>query len=786
MFTNLSSSYNKNISILYTQPFQEIPEKPTKEISDSGDVNESLEWKSPFWYKQNIRYGASFYNQQLNRFDDANEPIRRSAEQAFMLFSYMMGRQRNVNYNWITQDYFGNSLQGVWQKGNKISSLINYMKADAIDMLEAFEPSVVALSKDVTNRKSDLYTKLKIKYDLKDILGASTGIEFQPMPGQEFESPEDIDKFMLEKWQDPIEKDMVQIANAQYWSNGMKQKYLQCWLHAVVAGYTSVHNYVQNGCVKKEVIPSWQMIWDNRKDSDHNEYAQVWGFMPTMTDMEIFSRWGDKLTKEEREEITSMAKQGTGWEGFMDYYNTGCPNFKWLNYTQKNQMQVSVAIIYWNGRTDLGYRNSENIYGDKTLVETKPDKKGDYWMDDLYYGVLIGNKWMPEWGKWDNVMRGIENKGKIVSPITTWIPGMTLGEGISPTSRIVANQQLLDYYSWLIQNMAAKAIGKVYLINGNKINATNSQEIVQELKTMGVAVVNPVSGESGDKEDARKMIEQMDMTLDANIMRYVELKNEQSVLMQEALGISSVMLGQQNDTIGKGVQQQTIYQGSKAIKYFYTGFADFMAADMQLSLNMEKNLIATGKAYDPDSVIGERGRYMLNSVPGLFEDLLLFIRPNDNLDKESKERIIAVAQADAQNQRISTLDYVKHIEGAKTKTELVNGLEYAQMKQEKKAMQMQAMQQQQQTESAGMLEAQKQEFIAEMEQAKLLHKDWQVKYTADMSAMSKLHTDLEKTNTALMGLVTQLASNPPVTPFEQDIEVNNAAKEQQAQQVVAQ
>lgn len=786
MFTNLTSAYNKNISIIYTQPSQEVPEKPTKEIIDSGLANQSLEWKSPEWYKQNIRYVSSFYNQQLNRFDDTAEPIRRSAEQAYSLFSYYMGRQRNVNYNWVTQDFYGNSLQGVWQKGNKVSSLINHMKSDAIDMLESFQPSVVSLSKEVTNRKSELYTKLKVKYDMKDILNFSEGVEFNPLPGKDFEMPEDIERFMLEKWQDPIEKDMIEIADAQFWQNGMKQKYLQCWLHAVVAGYTSVHNYVQNGVVKKEVIPSWQMIWDNRKDSDHNEYAQLWGFIPTMTDMEIFSRWGDKLTKDERDEITAMAKQGVGYEGFADYFNTGCPNFKWWAYS-KNQMQVSVAIVYWNGRTDLGYRDSENIYGDKTLVETKPEKRGDYWMDDLYWGILIGNKFMPEWGKWSNVMRDVQNSGKILSPITTWIPGMTLGEGISPTSRIISNQQMLDYYSWLIQNMAAKAIGKVYLINGNKINSTNSQEIVQELKTMGVSVVNPVSGESGDKEDTRQLIEQMDMTLDANIMRYVELKNEQNMLMQEALGISTIMLGQQTTTVGKGVQEQTIMQGSKATKYFYTGFADFIAHDMQLSLNMQKNLIAEGKAADPDSVIGERGRVMINHVPGLLEDLLLFIRPNDNLDKEAKQRIIDIGFAEAQNQKLSMLDYVKFVEASKTKDDLIRGLEYAEMKQERKMQKAQAEAQQQEIAGQGALQNQQNEFIGELEQMKLAYKSFDNKYATDVNNMTKLITSLEQQNTQIMAMLSKsMEQKAPVTPFEEDLALNNLAKEQQAQQQVAQ
>ena len=86
-------------SLIYSQPDFDIPE---------NEKNEE-------WIKQNLRFIFSHYNRPSplwnpDTFNENYGPV----EQGIFNSLYYIGKQRNINYNHITQDTDGNVLPVTW------------------------------------------------------------------------------------------------------------------------------------------------------------------------------------------------------------------------------------------------------------------------------------------------------------------------------------------------------------------------------------------------------------------------------------------------------------------------------------------------------------------------------------------------------------------------------------------------------------------------------------------------------------------------------------------------
>ena len=400
-------------------------------------------------------------------------------------------------------------------------------------------------------------------------------------------------------------------------------------------------------------------------------------------------------------------------------------------------MTVAVITMFWVGVRDSKKKVVKNKYGEERIVEIK-DKKvtdkagippvpqtvvnantdnnkvqnsggeslagettdstyesGDFWIPDIYQGELIGNLYLENYGLSKNVVRDPLNKSRPILPGTCFIPEMEMGYGRSLVSRAIPNQNEMDRLKFIIQDKTAKDLGKVYIINGPKLGDPNqggTKRLFTNLKRMGIHVTN-VTGESNDVVDSMNLVNQVDMTGDPNIALYVELYHEQERIMQRIFNYNDTTMGLQSGTIGKAVQQQTISQASIGTLSLYDSFMEWVRMDMQYQLNLWK--LVNGDKESATMVVGKEGAKIIKLTKGFqWEDLLIYIEPNDNGDKESQQRILVMAQAAAQNDRMDFIDYVEHIEFAENRREMLKGLKISRKQKQKEAMIAQKSQQQ--------------------------------------------------------------------------------------------
>jgi hypothetical protein len=104
----------------------------------------------------------------------------------------------------------------------------------------------------------------------------------------------------------------------------------------------------------------------------------------------------------------------------------------------------------------------------------------------------------------------------------------------------------------------------------------------------------------------------VDMTLDPNIIRYIDLRNEQKNEMNEIASVSNISLGQNQNTIGKGVQQNTINQNSYGLAPMFYGLMHHFERILQYNVDLQQMIWSFEDSIEESLVIGDEGSFLIS------------------------------------------------------------------------------------------------------------------------------------------------------------------------------
>lgn len=687
--SNSETATKFNEELDYTQPPFDCPE---------NEKNEA-------WFKRYIRYYSRYYNTNYTTYqpDDYRgntTPVQRGLN--YML--YYEGRQQNIDYNYTTKDYSNNTLQAVWIPGKKVKAMVDHLLGNLKQQLSNKVLGAVSLSKKALSKKQKAFDDIMLKYDeqakiLFDQL-AAVGIEFMPVGEREFKDKEDAEKWFKTSYKENAEMYSVDICRNIEEANDSDTLYYKEFLDFLAANYCAMYNYVENGKLKQKQIQFYNLIFDYNDPDPFNRGARFVGFREQLTPQEIFLRYPN-LTDEEREEIKTYTGNDDAWTDVTQYYNQ--PNINWwTNYVEKEKMIVCVTM-FWRGQRDSRWEADKDKYGNIHYRKIRKDNKsGNYRIEDIYKGTLIGNKYIQDYGLLDNVVRNIDNKSTPQFPLKVLSGGIILGDGVPVIGVLSQYQDLLDYYRFKIVERTGRDAGKCFVFNGNKLDDTvTGRQIMNDFKVMGLTVVKGTSGEADDPTNSQPLVETVDLTLDSSIQYYIQLIQETERAMEEAVSLPKVAMGMQSNVIGKAVQGNTISQSTLGLSLLYENFIKFNEMNLQCAANMAIQLYSSGKADEAEIIVGDRGIKFLKTAKELgfdrWEDMLIYIKTKDTISEQDKQRYMVLGQALAQNGQIDMLDFVK-IDMAESKSEVKHDLEIALEKRQKKeedATKQQAMQQQQ-------------------------------------------------------------------------------------------
>lgn len=714
--------------------------------------------KTANWYFKNLDYIISFYNQpngvlnfnsvnsqssSYNGYSDYTDRNRIYPVQFMIrMMQYYLGKQPNLNYNWLVQDVQQSNLQATWIRGNDVSEFINYFRGLIVAKISKPYFTAKPLSKDSFSKKTDLYNQLMLKFDMKDYFDQmkSLGVEFNPANTPDFELPEEIEKWVDTNFKEYGSIIATDLANGIWFTNNWFHKVLQSFMHVTITGMCAMEHYVQNGRVLQKVKMPYQIIWDNRVDDDYGRYDQFIGCVENMTTGDIFSKYPE-LTEEQRIDIENIASKS---EYGQPYNNSN--NINWWVYDQQNKRNtVTVVTVYWRGRRSLNKKKAYNKYDTPRILRAKEkDADPNYAFDDIYKATLIGNKYLVNWGLQDNIVEEFGDKSKPLFPILRFMPNTFMGESISEVARVHKIQDELDMYDFKIREMIGRSKGKVYYIDGRKFDETTTpKEFFENISSIGFHIGVP-SGEDRDQSNSSSAVEQIDMTLDPGVSAIAALYREKRERMNKILSVSQVSLGQQTKYIGLGTQQGTINQNNIGTSYLVDSFMEWVTMNMRYAVNQAKNLYTIGDNKEAEFLVGDRGVAYLKFTKDIrFEDFFIELNINDSIDEATKQRTLAYAQAWSQNPEwgVSALDILK-LDRSNSSTKSIEELEYSIKKSEKnkakiqeQQLQQQAELQQQSFEQQAIIKQADLDMKAALEQLKQDNENYRMQYTQDMKAL---------------------------------------------------
>jgi hypothetical protein len=635
--------------------------------------------KNREWYINSLRYVAEKYNTQQNMLGYQNQlTYEKPIDEMLRMFTYYLGKQENKDYYYKTKDETNCDLPSVWIQGQKLTSMIDFMIGNAIKMIENIEPSVKATSEALVSKKNEAFQMgmLKIKYkEIFDLL-SDQGVEFTPTGMDQFETPQDLEKFMAYDYKEYSEVIAQRLANDILYRNRFIEKYKQSFMYLLLGGVCGIENNIKGGRQYKEIILPYNLIWDNSIDDDFNTRAQYVGKVDWLTPGEILSNpvYLESLNPQEIDEIRTITTQ-TIDKMLGEEYITSNKLRWWYNYS--GVPKVACVTGYWIGYKELRYEQVKDQYGNDHFSKMRTRNKSKYWVKTIYKGTLVANKYLVDFGEDTNIVRTSSDLREVQLPISIFLPNMVMGETRSIASRLHKHQDRIDYLTHEITKMTDRAKGKVFILNKHKLGSSTAQEVLNDFSRMGIHITDGnMTGEDFNNADYNKVVEVVDMTLDPNVQQIIMLRREEERTMEEIVNVPKIAMGQQQGYLGAKTQAGSIAQSNLGTAYLYQGFIQFIERDLQYALNQYKiSLLAMEK--DTIGLVDDRGIEFLEMTEEFkFEDFGVYIKVKDFLDEQARERIIAIAQAAMQNQMIDMRDYLK-IETSKTYTELLKELEYA-------------------------------------------------------------------------------------------------------------
>lgn len=654
--------------------------------------------KTPQWFGNYARWVIStFYNQPTGSALGINNATNLNnfgfVDNVVDNWRYMFCKQENRDFNYVTTNFNNVTLPAVWINGGKIPQLVDHLGGVILESIDNIEVTATNLSDDALKTKRLLGDKLMAELELRDLIRQTLppGVKFQPVndPSLDIQDADDVEQYK-ESWQDTYAIIAEKIGENQLLQDNLKVKFQRSAIEQFVGGISSIMPEVISGRVVNTVIPAYERIWDNRTDDPYGEDAMFCGFVKHNAPyQEIIQKFKDHLTDDNIQEIQALAttEQGKA-QAWFEYYNAGfgCGNrYSWWARDNVGNMTVSYATVYFIAPRTFPFQKMRNRFGNVRVRKLDgTETNGDWSGYDLHQVTLIGNKYVVNEGYAPNVLRKFDNKGKIRLPIISFTGNYSMGFAKALVTDLRPHQNEIDRLSYLIQRETSQSHGKKYWVNGNKLGATNNVEFINDLTTIGIHVGTGTTGEVDDPTINQRAVELIDMTLDPNLNLLLALKAEQKQEMEERVSVSRIALGQQANTVGKGVQQNTINQNSYGTAQLMYGLMKFFNNVLQYNVDLKQMIYSRTDSVEEGLLIGDSGSELLKILnPREFgtQPLLVYMQTNSILDQQQREFVRTIALSQAQNGGLDLVDFIENIFLAKTAKQTVRGLKRAKNKQ---------------------------------------------------------------------------------------------------------
>ncbi len=597
---------------------------------------------------------------------------------------YLGDQQIGVNSALIN----GRSAKALYRAGLEINSLVNHKVGQLESVLQSSKPTAEALSKDAKSKKQFLKELVLMQFQEKGLMEILTlaGVILNPLPQElqiaaieEFEAKKE---YNIKEFGELI---CERIATKLTAYNDVVNKYIECTRQCIVGGLVGLDLYVKNGILCVDLVPAHQNIWDNSKTDSFLKDKRVAGrIYYRLTGGEVIANWSDQLNEDEIAEIKRGSAQDMS--NFLTIYNAPINGYNLWSYSN-NGTQIegySAVKMYFKGHRDMKYIKTRKGKVVK-MNEENTKSMGDYSEEAWYTATLIGNKYVVDFGLAENIAYESFGQKMPQCPLVQVVPSMTLDQYKSDVSKIRKIQDEVDYYSNKVKDKAIRDWGKNYIIRGKALGLEDISDFLEDFRAQSITVTVENGEEANSDLQANKDVQIVDLTLDPNIMRYVELKSTLVREMREAMSLPDAAIGLQKTTIGKAVQENTMAAANTGLAPFYNTMLSFFQTTMQTAVNMQKLAFSADDMDDIiEEMVGIDGYNYIQATRGVIFDFYgVYISIMDMIKQDDRNKLISEGMLAVQSDP-SLLPYMIKLRRFKTYTEAENYLDFVFKQSEKR------------------------------------------------------------------------------------------------------
>lgn len=618
----------------------QLPEEGTKDFTEQ-------------WYLDNLRYIISFYNTPT---DNVNNPVPENT----LATSPVSRMIRNLDYvigeqNWGAFNYIVNETQNsqyYFRKNRKIATIVDKMLGAAHERMSRMVIGADPLSPEAKTRKDDRVNAELFKYLIRPIIKDNPAFKLASSE-DDFQSTEAIKTWGEMGLKDHLADVFISIGEHELQSKRIKDKGELCALHAISTGLAAMESVVDNGRPMLLWHPSYNIILDNRRDQRYGEEARFVGAVDNMTLTHLYEKYSF-LTTAQREELNRIAMT----PNLLNQLNVIVPNITWWTSNPTTpptykDAAVSVVRCYW----------------------ISPDNE-DPTTNALYMAEIIGNKYMVNYGKCNNVVTQLYETYKPMLPIHTWTPGMIKGNLNALLSRITDLCDEYELYRAKIRQLVHRTKGQVFIEMGSALGKNDSvKDIMDDFTDLGIHVFTDTADNVVDKREKMQM---RNITNEAAIESLIKLNQLVDEEINSFVGQSKISMGEQTKYVGSAAFSGSLEQSALGSSWIYDGLMNYLSIVLRYQVNLTKNLYADGQlSWEASHVIGDDGIKLLNTTKDKFaEHYLIFITLKDTISDGRREALDKLAMQAVQQPQI--LPYIKDLVkmmNAKTTSGMIDDLE---------------------------------------------------------------------------------------------------------------
>lgn len=602
------------------------------------------------WILKNCYFQLSFYNQPNYRMSFPWDTKSFTGEldekniwwynypicQQLLNCMYVMQQQPNLNFNHLVKNVFSTNSHAAWMRGGRLASLVDYMITTFRSMFDGVKFTTEPISPDAIGERDKklkreqvlLMLKPFIEKYLKDI------VKF-PEQQKPFETPQQIQEYMDTEWKDLLSDDYKAIAKNlwknQYWHDDLNQ----IAFDVITNDVCGIEHIIINGVQHKLLHRTWNLIYDNRIDEPYGRRRRFSGALIQETPSDLFTRC-PQLSEKQRKELYKIAigKQGSNFGSFSDpgRSNTS-PAYIWGNSisnfsTLFQDVTLDIVRMYW-------------IAPEKIKGSEKPNLT-------VYTAEIVENKYLLNYGKANNIVFNKNNPQEPMLPLQIFTPNMKLGFPNSPVQRVRNIQDKIDKIEFKREELIGKNDGIIAFMNPELFGAnTDPVDIERDKKLLGYIYTTP----NPNGSNAGRLIETWDRRLDPSFQYYGQYIQELKGEMEQSLSQTAASLGETNKYIGKSAYEDSAEKGTGENSNLLTMTARFVQMNIEMAVNINKNLIASGLMdEEAKNIVGSDGLWRLKHTKDRFTmDFGIPIELNDKMELSFKDNLFKLLMPKLQN-----------------------------------------------------------------------------------------------------------------------------------------